>query len=220
MVQALFEQGILARNGAVKLVRPFLQAHLPVTVQGLLASRIDRLAGEHKQLLQTLAVVGRESPLGLIGHVVSVPEVQLERMLSDLRAAEFIYEQPALTGAEYIFKHALTQEVAYGSLLIEHRKLLHERVGQALESMFAERLDDHLVELARHYSRSDNVIKAVEYLGRAGCAGSKRCSAPRMPMRSVVSLPRLICFKAPGRSRACSARIAPPARPWGSVNRR
>jgi predicted ATPase/class 3 adenylate cyclase len=168
MVQALFEQGILTRNGAVKLVRPLAQAHLPVTVQGLLASRIDRLPVEQKELLQTLAVIGRESPLGLIKRVASTTDAQLERMLADLQTLEFIYEQPALTGAEYIFKHALTQEVAYNSLLMERRKLLHERSGQAVESMFAEQLDDHLVELARHYSRSDNVIKAVEYLGRAG----------------------------------------------------
>jgi class 3 adenylate cyclase/predicted ATPase len=168
MVQALFEQGILARNGAVKLVRPLAQAHLPVTVQGLLASRIDRLPVEQKELLQTLAVIGRESPLGLIKRVASTRDAQLERMLAELRAAEFIYEQSALVGAAYIFKHALTQEVAYSSLLIERRKLLHERAGQAVESMFAEQLDDHLGELARHYSRSDNVIKAVEYLGRAG----------------------------------------------------
>jgi predicted ATPase/class 3 adenylate cyclase/ribosomal protein L40E len=168
MVQALFEQGILARNGAVKLVRPFSQARLPVTVQGLLASRIDQLSVEQKELLQTLAVIGRESPLGLIKKVAGKADTQLERMLAELRAAEFIYEQPALTGAEYIFKHALTQEVAYNSLLMERRKLLHERAGQALESMFAEQLDDHLGDLARHYSRSDNVIKAVEYLGRAG----------------------------------------------------
>ena len=104
----------------------------------------------------------------LIRQVASKAEAQLERMLVDLQAGEFIYEQPALTDAEYIFKHALTQEVAYNSLLMERRKLLHERSGQAVESMFAEQLDDHLGELARHYSRSDNVIKAVEYLGRAG----------------------------------------------------
>src|SRR6266478_5428094 len=89
-------------------------------------------------------------------------------MLAELRAAEFIYEHPAVTEIEYIFKHALTQEVAYNSLLIGRRKLLHERAGQALESMFAEQLDDHLGQLAHHYSRSDNVSKAVEYLGRAG----------------------------------------------------
>jgi predicted ATPase len=109
MVQALFDQGILARNGAVKVMRPFSQAQLPVTVQGLLASRIDRLPAEQKELLQTLAVIGRESPLGLIGKVVSNTEAQLERMLAELRAAKFIYEHPAVTEIEYIFEHALTQ---------------------------------------------------------------------------------------------------------------
>jgi predicted ATPase len=89
-------------------------------------------------------------------------------MLSDLQMAEFIYEQPATGDIEYIFKHALTQEVAYNALLVERRKLLHERAGEVLESMSADQLDDHLGELARHYSRSDNAAKAVEYLGRAG----------------------------------------------------
>ena len=83
-------------------------------------------------------------------------------------AAEFIYEQPATGGIEYVFKHALTQEVAYNSLLIERRKQLHERAGQAIESIFADQLDDHLTQLAHHYSLSDNADKAVEYLGRAG----------------------------------------------------
>jgi predicted ATPase len=89
-------------------------------------------------------------------------------MLAELRAGEFIYEQPSATGVEYVFKHALTQEVAYNSLLIEHRKQLHARAGQGLESIFAGQLDDHLTQLAHHYSHSDNVDKAVEYLGRAG----------------------------------------------------
>src|ERR1700737_4772621 len=168
MVQALFDEGALVRNGAVKVARSLSQLRLPPTVQGILASRIDRLSAEQKELLQTLAVIGRESPLGLIREVASKAEAQLERMLTDLRAAEFIYEQPVLTDAEYIFKHALTQEVAYNSLLIGRRKLLHERAGRALESMFADQLDDHLSKLAHHYSRSDNVSKAVEYLGRAG----------------------------------------------------
>jgi predicted ATPase len=137
-------------------------------VQGILASRIDRLPSEHKQLLKSLAVIGRESPLGLIRKVAATAEVRLERMLAELLAAEFIYEQPALADTEYVFKHALTQEVAYNSLLIERRKLLHERTGQALESMFADQLDDHLSQLAHHYSHSDNIDKAVEYLGRAG----------------------------------------------------
>jgi adenylate cyclase len=89
-------------------------------------------------------------------------------MLAELQASEFIYEQPAFPQAEYVFKHALTQEVAYNSMLVEQRKALHERAGQALESMFPDQLNDHVGELARHYSNSANISKAVEYLGHAG----------------------------------------------------
>jgi class 3 adenylate cyclase/tetratricopeptide (TPR) repeat protein/ribosomal protein L40E len=168
IVQALFDEGALVRKGAVKVTRSLSQLRLPPTVQGMLAARIDRLSAEHKDLLQVLAVIGRESPLGLISRVASQMDTQLDRMLAELQAGEFIYERSALAGAEYAFKHALTQEVAYNSLLIKRRKLLHERTGQALESIFAERLDDHLVELAHHFTRSNNLSKAVEYLGRAG----------------------------------------------------
>jgi predicted ATPase len=168
MVQTLFDAGALVRNGALKVTRSLSQLRLPPTVQGILAARIDRQPTEHKQLLQTLAVIGREARLGLIRKVVPTGELQLRERLAELQETEFIYEQPAFPDPEYVFKHALTQEVAYNSLLIERRKILHERVGQALESMFADQLDDHLVELAHHYSHTDNVSKAVEYLGRAG----------------------------------------------------
>jgi len=168
IVQALFDEGALERNGAVKVTRALSQLRLPPTVQGILASRIDRQPSEHKQLLQTLAVLGRESTFRLIREIVSFEATQLERMLSALQASEFIYEQPATVGVEYVFKHALTQEVAYNSLLIEHRKQLHECAGQALELMFAQQLDDHLGQLAHHYGHSDNVSKAIEYLRRAG----------------------------------------------------
>ncbi|MGH7842176.1 MAG: ATP-binding protein [Candidatus Binataceae bacterium] len=124
MVQALFDEGALTRNGVVKVTRALSQLRLPPTVQGILAARIDRLSAEQKDLLQTLAVIGRESPLALIRKMSAVPETEVERILAELRAAEFIYEQPAATGVEYVFKHALTQEVAYNSLLIERRKLL------------------------------------------------------------------------------------------------
>jgi predicted ATPase len=168
IVQALFEDGVLQRNGAVKLARSMNAVKVPATVQAVLASRIDRLSAEEKELLQTLAVLGREFPLGLVHRVTLKPEDELERTLSRLQAGEFIYEQPAAGDVEYIFKHALTQEVAYNALLVERRKLLHERAGLALESMFAGQLEDHLDELAHHYSRSDNVSKAIEYLGQAG----------------------------------------------------
>ncbi len=168
MVLVLFDDGALVRNGAVKLTRAINQLKIPPSAQAILASRIDRLPPDEKDLLQTLAVIGREFPLALVGRLFSTSDDELNRMLSDLQLGEFIYEQPATGDIEYIFKHALTQEVAYGSILVERRKLLHERAGQALESMFGEQLDDHLDELARHYSHSDNLIKAVEYLGRGG----------------------------------------------------
>src|SRR5262249_47800917 len=107
-------------------------------------------------------------------------------MLSELRLAEFIYEQLAFPNVEYTFKHALTQEVAYNSVLTERRRLLHERAAQATEAMFAGQLEDHLGALAHHYSRSDNLTKAVEYLGRAGQQALQR-SAYADAMSSLIA---------------------------------
>ena len=96
MVQALFEQGALVRNGAVKLTKPLNEIRIPPTVQAILASRIDRLPADEKELLQTLAVMGREFSLGSDQTVAGKSDDELERMLGDLQLAEFIYEQPAL----------------------------------------------------------------------------------------------------------------------------
>ena len=96
------------------------------------------------------------------------------RMLSELQLGEFIYEQPALGDSEYIFKHALTQEVSYNSVLLERRKQLHERIGAALEKLYANSIDDHLDELAHHYSRSGSALKALEYYERVGRQAAQR----------------------------------------------
>ncbi len=175
-VQALLDEGALVRDGtAVKLTKSLNALQIPSTVQGILAARIDRLPVEEKELLQTLAVIGREFALSLVRRVFDGRESdELERMLADLQLVEFIYEQPATGDVEYIFKHALTQEVAYNSLLIERRKQLHERAGAALETLFIGQLEDHLDELAHHYSRSANPEKAVEYLTRAGQRAQNR----------------------------------------------
>jgi predicted ATPase len=99
----------------------------------VLAARIDRLAPEEKTLLQQLAVIGREFPLSLVRQVVMQSEEELYRLLSSLQHKEFLYEQPAFPEPEYLFKHALTQEVAYGTVLQERRKALHEQTAQAIE---------------------------------------------------------------------------------------
>ncbi len=165
----LLDDGALVREGtAIRLTKSLRELSIPPTVQALLAARIDRLPAAEKELLQTLAVLGREFPLRLVNQVVRAKAAEeIERMLADLQLAEFIYEQPTAGDVEYIFKHALTQEVAYNSLLIERRKILHETAGLALESIFADQLEDHLGDLAHHYSRSSDVSKAAAYLTMA-----------------------------------------------------
>ena len=191
IVQALFEQGILARNGTVKLVRPLAQAHLPVTVQDVLAARIDRLPANDRNLLHTLAVLGHEFPLGLVQRVARVAADELERGLSRLQAGEFIHEQLAVNDVEYVFKHALTQEVAYNSVLIERRKVLHERAAQALEALFVDSIDEYLADLSYHYSRSGNDSRAIDYLIRAAEQAQQRSAYSQAAIYLEQALTRL-----------------------------
>jgi tetratricopeptide (TPR) repeat protein len=151
---------------------------VPTTVQAMLAARIDRLAAEEKDLLQTAAVIGREFSRRMVGRVSGKAEEQIERIITQLQLGEFIYEQPTIHDDQYSFKHALTQEVAYNSLLQERRKALHERIGAELEALHSGRLGDHFDELAHHFRRSDNGAKAMEYLRLAGEQSARR-SAPK-----------------------------------------
>ena len=168
----LLKQGVLVRRawGSYRLhaTSAPTDLHIPTTVQGVLAARIDRLAPEEKALLQQLAVIGREFPVSLIRQVITQPEDELYRLLASLQRKEFLYEQPAFPEVEYLFKHALTQEVAYGTVLQERRKALHEQTAQAIEALYRANLEDHYSDLAHHYSRSGNAAKAVEYLSLAG----------------------------------------------------
>jgi predicted ATPase len=186
-VQVLLDEGALIRNGTVKLTRPLAELKIPPTVQGILAARIDRLQSNAKDLLQTLAVIGREFSTSLIRAVLTTSDDELSRVLDDLQQSEFIYEQPAVGDSEYIFKHALTQEVAYNSVLIERRKQLHERIGGALEVLYANSRDDHLDELAHHYGRA---ITSGRRSTTWGEPASRCCSAPPIMMRSVVLVRR------------------------------
>jgi class 3 adenylate cyclase/tetratricopeptide (TPR) repeat protein len=172
MVLSLFDQGVLVRNGSVRLAQRPDTVKVPETVQAVIASRIDRLAAGEKELLQILSVMGKEFPLSLARVVwkrnASPGQLDFEQMLDHLQLAEFVYEQPALGDPEFTFKHALTQEVAYNSLLGDRRKSLHEQVGLSIEASFAASLVDHYDDLAHHFGRSGNVQKAFEYLAHAG----------------------------------------------------
>uniref|UniRef100_UPI003F492FF7 adenylate/guanylate cyclase domain-containing protein n=1 Tax=Cupriavidus yeoncheonensis TaxID=1462994 RepID=UPI003F492FF7 len=169
VVQDLVEgQALHGERGHYRLEQIPGKLHIPATVQGVLAARIDRLQPAEKALLQTLAVIGKTFPWSLLARVVEQPEDKTKSLLARLQAGEFIYEQPAFPEVEYSFKHALTQEVTYGSLLSERRRALHERTAQAIESLFSAQIEEHCSELAYHFSRSGNTPKAVEYLRRAG----------------------------------------------------
>ncbi len=174
MVLALIEEGTLVRDGGVKLTRSLNQLKIPPTVQAILAARIDRLPSDQKDLLQTLSAMGKEFAFSLIKRVTQRVDDDLNQMLSSLQLAEFIYEQPAIPEVEYTFKHALTREVASDSMLMERRRRIHERTAAAIEELFTAALDDHLAELAHHYSRSGNIAKAVHYLKLAGEQAARR----------------------------------------------
>jgi class 3 adenylate cyclase/predicted ATPase len=180
IVRTLFERGILMRNrdgqtsfSELSSTKSLGEMQLPPTVHGILAARIDRLDAEEKGLLQTLAVIGKRFPFALARQVAAVPEEELLTLLARLQAGEFLYEQVAFPESLYTFKHALTQEVAYNSLLVEQRKILHERTAHAIERNCCregaeQTLEEQCAELAYHYGRSGNVTKAVDFLTRAG----------------------------------------------------
>jgi tetratricopeptide (TPR) repeat protein len=168
MVQVLLDDGALVRDGnAVKLTRSLDELRIPATVQAILSTRIDGLPTDEKELLQTLAVIGKKFALSLVHSIAECTADDLGRMLDHLQLAEFIYEQPATGDVEYTFKHALTREVAYGSMLGERRRVLHDRAGQAIESLYSGHLEDHLPALAHHFTHSANAAKAVRYLSLA-----------------------------------------------------
>jgi class 3 adenylate cyclase/tetratricopeptide (TPR) repeat protein len=176
IVQALFEQGALLRDGSIKLAKSLSTIQIPSTVQAVLASRIDRLSPEQKDLLQTLAVIGKEFPLSLVRGVSGKADDELERLLSELQIAEFICEQPAVSDVAYVFKHALSQQVASGSALLERRRVLHERVAHVLNAQFPETAETQPELIAHHYTEAGLGAQAIPYWQRAGERAVQRCA--------------------------------------------
>jgi predicted ATPase len=168
-VQTLVETGVLVgERGAYHLVMPLDSLHVPATVQAVLAARIDRLPPEEKRLLQTATVIGTDVPLPLLQAIAERPEAALHGGLAHLQAAEFLYETRLFPEHEYTFKHALTHEVAYGSLLLERRRALHARIVEALEALAGERLVEQVERLAHHALRGEVWDKALAYGREAG----------------------------------------------------
>jgi class 3 adenylate cyclase/tetratricopeptide (TPR) repeat protein/ribosomal protein L40E len=145
------------------LVEQGADAAVPDTVQGLLAARIDRLPQEHKRVLQTASVLGREIPLDLLAAIWDRP-TRLEPLLLDLKRWEFLHESPTVEQNLYVFHHALTQEVAYQTLLTGRRQALHAAAGRALERLHEGQLEEVYDRLIYHYPKTAETAKAVLYL--------------------------------------------------------
>ena len=163
-VRSLKETGVLeAENGELKLIGDLASIDIPASVQDVLAARIDRLAPELKNLLQTAAVIGRRVPVRLLQSIVGVKGDALLAQLLALQSAEFMHEVAGDENASYLFKHALTEEVAYASLTRNTRAQLHGQLVDAIETTYSGRLDEHLEELARHALRAKRWDKAFTY---------------------------------------------------------
>ena len=176
-VRTLVETKALAGDrGGFRLAREVYAVQVPATVQAVLAARIDRLPAEAKRLLQAAAVIGTDVPLALLHAITDLPEDVLRRHLTQLQASEFIYEISLFPSVEYTFKHALTHDVAYSTLLQERRRGLHARITAAIEHLHADRLAEQVERLAHHALRGEVWDKAVAYLRQAGAKAAGRAA--------------------------------------------
>ena len=174
-VRTLVEtRALVGERGAYRLVQATDALQVPATVQAILAARIDRLGPEEKRLLQAAAVVGTHVPFELLRAIAEIEEESLRRCLAQLQTAEFLYEAQLFPDLEYAFKHALTHEVAYGSVLQDRRRALHAAILDAMERLYADRLSEHVERLAHHAARGRVLQKAMQLPPRAGAKAAGR----------------------------------------------
>ena len=174
-VQTLVETKVLVGDrGAYRMTEAPEPWQIPATAQAIVAARIDRLPPEDKRLLQAASVIGKDVPFTLLRAIADVPENSLRRGLTQLQAAEFLYERSLFRDLEYTFKHALTHEVAYASVLQARRRGLHARIVEVLEALYPDRVAEQVERLAHHAFRGEVWEKAVTYLRQAGAKALAR----------------------------------------------
>jgi class 3 adenylate cyclase/tetratricopeptide (TPR) repeat protein len=156
------------KDSGYYLAKDIKEVEIPSTIQEVIMARVDSLPDGAKSVLQTGSAIGREFSCELIKRVTGIPTPEMTPHLSVLRDSELLYERGIFPQATYIFRHSLTQEVAYDSLLQKKKQEIHERIGQAIEELYADRLEEFYEMLAQHYSRSENLEKAYQYLKLSG----------------------------------------------------
>jgi hypothetical protein len=174
--QALLENGSIQRKDQkYLLVKKASEIQVPDTIQGIIAARMDRLEDDLKKTMQVASVVGRDFAFRILQTITGMRE-ELKSWLLNLQGLEFIYEKRLFPELEYVFKHALTQEVAYNSLLLKRRTEIHKKIGQAIEKLYPDRLVEFYEMLAYHYSRGENSEKAYQYLKLSGTKATRNYS--------------------------------------------
>jgi predicted ATPase/class 3 adenylate cyclase/ribosomal protein L40E len=174
-VRTLVEMGVLAgERGQYRLSKPVTGIEVPVTVQAVLTARIDRLGPDEKRLLQCASVIGEDVPFALLSIVADLTEENLRRGLVHLHTAEFLYETKLFPDLEYTFKHGLTCQVAYQSLVQDRRRSLHSAVVEGIERLYSARLTEHVERLAFHTIQGELWDKAVSYLRQSGLKAIER----------------------------------------------
>ena len=174
LLHTLQEQELVTLQDEVYVLKAGTHVEIPAAVQGVVAARIDRLPPEAKWCLQAAAVIGREVPFSLLHALADLSDDALSRSLDQLRSAEFLYETRFFPDYAYTFKHALTHEVAYESLLRERRRTLHARIVEIIEALDADRRIDQIERLAYHALRGEVWDKAVTYFRQAGVQAATR----------------------------------------------
>jgi class 3 adenylate cyclase/tetratricopeptide (TPR) repeat protein len=174
VINSLIESETLMRdNGSWKLTREITEAEVSSTIHGVISGRLDRLEKESKRILQEASVIGRTFFYEILNQVTQLKH-QIDQSLRSLERLDLIRARALQPDLEYIFKHALTQEVVYNGLLKKERQAIHERIGLVMEQLFQDRLPEFYETLAYHFKQGQSIIKAVRYLMKAGEKSLKR----------------------------------------------
>lgn len=176
---------------------------IPETIEGIIAARLDRLEDNLKKTLQVASVIGRDFAFRILKLITEFKD-EVKSYLFTLQGLEFIYEKKLFPELEYIFKHALTQEVAYKSLLINRRKEIHENIGKAIEDIYAERLPEYFEALSYHYYQSSNLEKCIEYSQKAAKKAQRSASFQEAIYQTKM---RLACLEKMQRTQKVQKKI-------------
>ena len=194
-IKSLKDLKIIERkDNSYRLSKDIQHVAVPSTIQDVIMARVDSLPERAKEVLQTGSAIEREFSYPLINRVTGLPEKELLSYLSILKDSELLYERGIYPQSNYIFKHALTREVVYDSMLAKRKRKLHEEIGSAIEELYKDNLSEHYEVLAEHYFLGENYLKSAEYSRSAGRKAEKTASlndAIAYSKKRVTSLERL-----------------------------